>query len=46
MEVVGVLLGFASGISVGFTLGRVFERIQWSKKGWKLYPPGVDDELS
>lgn len=35
MDVVAVLLAFAAGVSVGFTQGRVFERIQWSKKGWK-----------
>lgn len=35
MDTVGILLSFAAGLSVGFTLGRVFERIQWDKKGWK-----------
>lgn len=26
-----VVLAFAAGVSVGFTLGRVFERWQWHK---------------
>jgi ABC-type nitrate/sulfonate/bicarbonate transport system permease component len=30
-----VLLAFAAGTSMGFTLGRLFERMEWTKKGWR-----------
>ena len=34
--VVGVLLAFAAGASFGFTLGRVFERWEFVRKGYRL----------
>ncbi len=39
--VVGVMLAFAAGSSFGFMLGRVFERMEFMRKGYRL-PKGVD----
>lgn len=35
MIVVSILLAFAAGISVGFTMGRVFERWEFVRKGYR-----------
>jgi hypothetical protein len=42
MGTVSVLLGFASGVSVGFILGRVFERWEFLRKGYRLPRPNPD----
>lgn len=34
--VVPVMLAFAAGISVGFTLGRIFERWEFTRKGYRI----------
>lgn len=36
MTVAEVLLAFAAGTSVGFTLGRVFERWEFVRRGYRL----------
>lgn len=40
--VVSIMLAFAAGISVGFTLGRVFERWEFVRKGYRL--PRMEEE--
>jgi len=37
--IVTVLLAIAGGISVGFTMGRFFERWEFVRKGYRLPPP-------
>jgi hypothetical protein len=36
MGTVSVLLAFTAGLSAGFTLGRVFERWEFVRKGYRL----------
>jgi len=36
MAVASVLLAFAAGVSFGFTVGRVFERWEFIRKGYRL----------
>ena len=39
---VAVILALAAGVSLGFTLGRVFERWEFVRKGYRI-PREVDD---
>jgi hypothetical protein len=36
MLLVQAMLAFAAGLSAGFTLGRVFERWEFMRKGYRL----------
>lgn len=36
MSVVQMMLAFAAGLSVGFTLGRFFERWEYHRKGYRI----------
>ena len=36
ITVVTVMLAFAAGVSVGFTMGRFFERMEFVRKGYRL----------
>jgi len=42
-DVVAVLLAFAAGVSVGFMQGRVFERREFFRKGYRLRRNGEQD---
>lgn len=39
---VKILLALASGVSIGFTLGRVFERWEFVRKGYRIPRKGDD----
>jgi hypothetical protein len=43
-SVVAVMLAFAAGVSFGFTMGRVFERWEFIRKGYRLPPRNGDKE--
>lgn len=34
--IVSAMLAFASGVSIGFTMGRVFERWEFTRKGYRI----------
>ncbi len=34
------MLAFAAGVSVGFTLGRLFERLEYTRRGYRLSKRG------
>ena len=43
MTVTAVLLAFAAGLSCGFTMGRFFERGEFTRKGYRL-PKRFEEE--
>lgn len=36
VDVVAIMLAFAAGASIGFTQGRVFERWEFTRKGYRI----------
>jgi len=47
MMMVSIMLAFAAGLSCGFTLGRLFERWEFMRKGYRLpRVSSTDDETS